>query len=84
MTNNTTTNRISKKAFAAIMTAKDDMRQIIELGNDLKVTNAYNTAKAVIAIAEKYMADFGDVDPAWSPAKTKAAEAQVKAEVTEN
>lgn len=84
MTTNTTTNRISKKAFAAIMTAKDDMKQIVELGNDLKVTNAYNTAKAVIAIAEKYMADFGDVDPAWSPAKAKAAEAQAKAEVAEN
>lgn len=71
--------RISKKAFAAIMTAKDDMNAIIAMGNDLKVTNAYKTAQAMLEIANKYMADFGDVDPAWTPASAQKAEAQAPA-----
>lgn len=61
--------RMSRKNFAAIMTAKDDMAKIVELGADLKVTNSYNTAKEMLAIAQKYMADFGDVDPLWTPAQ---------------
>lgn len=65
--------RISRKAFAAIKTAQDDMRLIQELGAELKVTNAYNTAKAMLEIANKYMADFEDCDPYWTPAQTNAA-----------
>ena len=74
--------RISKKAFAAIMTAKDDMNAIIAMGADLKVTNSYKTAQAMLEIAQKYMADFGDVDPAWTPASAQAQAntAQVPAE----
>lgn len=79
--------RISKKAFAAIMTAKDDMRKIQELGANLKVTNAFKTAQAMLEIANTYMADFEDCDPYWTPARlakpeenTAEAQAEVPAE----
>ena len=63
--------RISKKAYAAIKTAQDDMLQIQKLAADLKVTNSYTTAKTMSEIANKYMTDFADVDPAWTPAYIK-------------
>lgn len=84
MSNNKTFtgNRISRKAFAAIMTAKDDMKEIIALGEELKVTNAYKTAQKMAEIAAKYMADFENVDPAWTPATAKKEEAAAPAEAT--
>lgn len=66
-----TTVKISRKSYAAIMTAKDDMREIITLGNKMTAENAYNTAYAMMALAAKYMCDFGDVDPLWNPSYAK-------------
>lgn len=68
-TNTTDTNRvnISKKTFASIKMAQADMKAILTLGKNLNEENAYKTAQAMAAIAEKYMADFKDVDPAWTP-----------------
>lgn len=70
---------MNRKHFACIMTSKEDMAKIVELGKDLKVTNAYNTAKVMVAIAEKFMADFGDVDPHWTANKAAKAEAEAAA-----
>lgn len=75
-------NRISKKAYAAIKTAQDDMAKIQALAAELKVTNAYKTAQAMAEIANKYMADFADVDPAWTPANAQKAIAEAPAEAT--
>lgn len=63
--------KISKKNYAAIMTAKDDMRAIVALGKNLTNANAYKTAYQMVAIAVKYMADFGNLDPAWTPSAVK-------------
>jgi hypothetical protein len=73
--------RVTKKTYAALMSAKDYMKSIREmtqetlnLTSDLKVTNAYHTAqvasealKAISEIAECYINDFSDVDPRWRP-----------------
>lgn len=71
-TNNTTnTNRISKKAYASVKVAQDDMNAILTLGKVLKEGNAYATAQVMAEIAAQYMADFGNVDPAWTPASAQ-------------
>lgn len=68
---------LSKKTYASIFCARDDFRAIKEMGNDLKVTNSYKTAKAMLELAEKWLNDFEDVNPQWKPDETKAT---VKAE----
>ena len=72
---------MNEKNYTCIMASKESMAKIVELGkNDLKVTNGYNTAKAMSAIAEKFMADFDDVDPHWTENKDAATEAEAEAE----
>ena len=68
---------LSKKTYASIFCARDDFRAIKEMGNDLKVTNSYKTAKAMLELAEKWLNDFEDVNPQWKPDEVKAT---VKAE----
>lgn len=68
---------LSKKTYASIFCARDDFRAIKEMGNDLKVTNSYKTAKAMLELAEKWLNDFEDVNPQWKPDE---AQATVKAE----
>lgn len=69
---------MTKKCFAAIKSAQEDMKQIEELLDDVmhSPTKAYGTAKAVKEIAAKWNNDFADVDPTWQPPeKTTAANA---------
>lgn len=88
--------RVSRKTYAALMTAKDDMNAIrkmtqdaLELTKELKVTNAYRTAqaasealKAIAEIAESYITDFSDVDPKWKPPATnEVAPAEIEKEL---
>lgn len=68
---------LSKKTYASIFCARDDFRAIKEMGNDLKVTNSYKTAKAMLELAEKWLNDFEDVNTQWKPDEAKAT---VKAE----
>lgn len=65
------------------MCAKDDFAEIIRLGADLKVTNAYKTCKRMAEIAAKWDADFKDVDPSWKP-ETAAKEAAAVLTAKEN
>lgn len=61
---------MSKKNFACIMTAKETAAAIKELTDAAtKVTMAYKTVHAIAEINDKFIADFGDVDPSWSPKK---------------
>lgn len=69
---------MSKKSFACIMTAKEDMQAILDICNGNTVCTSYNNVKEIKAIVEKFMADFGDVDPRWRPSNaqnTAAAQA---------
>ena len=66
---------MSKKCFAAILTAKEDMQAILEICANMKVTTAYKDNKAIQEIAQKYMADFADADPRWRPGTAQAAPA---------
>ena len=68
---------LSKKTYASIFCARDDFKAIKEMGNDIKVTNSYKTAKAMLELAEKWLNDFEDVNPQWKPDEAKAT---VKAE----
>ena len=58
---------LSKKTYASIFCAKDDFNKIKTLGGELKVTNAYKTAKAMLELANKWLSDFEDVNPSWKP-----------------
>lgn len=69
---------MNKKHFACIMTAKEDMQKIVEMGQDLKVTNAYKTAQAMLEVAQKFMNDFGDCDPHWNKNTAAKPEAAVE------
>ena len=62
---------MSKKSFAAILTAKEDIQQILDICNGNSVCTSYNNVKMIQAIAEKFMADFGDVDPRWRPSNAQ-------------
>lgn len=63
---------LSKKTYASIFCAKDDFKAIREMGQDLKVTNSYKTAKAMLELANKWLADFEDVNPSWKPDEAPA------------
>ena len=58
---------MTKKQFAALCSAKETMQQINDLLAGVKVTNAYNTNKAIGVITEKWLKDFADTDPRWMP-----------------
>ena len=68
-TNTNSIRRISRKTYAAIKTANDDMNAILALAATLNAENALETANKMAEYAAKYIADFADVDPAWSPNK---------------
>jgi hypothetical protein len=63
---------LSKKTYASIFCARDDFKAIKEMGNDIKVTNSYKTAKAMLELAEKWLNDFEDVNPQWKPDEAQA------------
>lgn len=66
---------MTKRCYAAIMTAKDMSARIKELTDEVKAKGVTKAYKAVMEIAEmndKYFADFQSVDPAWTPDSEKA------------
>ena len=81
-TNNTNTRRISRKTYAAIKTANDDMNAILALAATLTEENALETAKKMAEYATKYISDFADVDPAWTPNKAAQAAEKVVETIT--
>lgn len=52
---------MTRKCYACIMTAKEDMKEIQNLAR-----NPVNICK-IMSIATKFISDFGDVDPDWKP-----------------
>lgn len=73
MNNANTVKLMSRKSFACIMTAKEDMQKILDICEGNSVCTSYNNIKAIKALAEKFMADFGNVDPRWTPATAQQA-----------
>lgn len=67
---------MTKKCFAAIKSAQETMKEIETMANETlhSPPRAYSTVKSVLSLVEKWNADFGDVDPAWSPAPVKEQE----------
>ena len=74
------TKSMTKKCFACIKTAQETNAKINELLSDLKVTNAYKSVKAVAELNNKFIEDFGNVDPAWKPEQTQTPEPQITVE----
>lgn len=73
---------MTKKCYAAIMSAKDMSAKIKELTDEVKekgVTKAYKAIMAIAEMNDKYVADFASVDPAWSP-EPKKEKAESKSE----
>lgn len=60
---------MTKKCFACICTAKENMREIQRLAS-----NPLGMAR-IKSIADKFMADFGDVDPSWEPGSARTSKA---------
>lgn len=61
---------MTRKCFAAIMTAKENSEKIKELTDSVlsgSVTKAYGAIKEIAALNEKYIQDFGSVNPYWTP-----------------
>lgn len=60
---------MSKKCYAAIMSARETTTEIKKLTDEVKATGVKNAYKNLMKIAElndKFYRDFHDVDPAWS------------------
>lgn len=59
---------MSKKCYAAILSAKEASAAIKELTDEAKgsCTKAYKNLMKIAEINDKYYRDFKDVDPAWS------------------
>lgn len=75
---------MSKKSFACILTSKEDMQAILDICNGNTVCTSYKNVQAIKTIAEKFMADFGDVDPRWRPANAQNAAEAAPAIAEEN
>lgn len=61
---------MTRKCFAAIMTAKENSEKIKKLTDSVlsgSVTKAYGAIKEIAALNEKYIQDFGSVNPYWTP-----------------
>lgn len=67
MANTFNGNMKSRKAFACIMTTKEDTQQILTISNGNTVYANHNNIKQIQAIAEKFMVDFGDAATQWLP-----------------
>lgn len=52
---------MTKKCYACICSAKEQMRKIQDLASEP------SNLAAIRAIASKFNSDFGDVDPDWKP-----------------
>lgn len=65
---------MSKKCYAAIMSAKEISAEIKTLTDEVRekgVTKAYKAVMRIAELNDKFVQDFGDVDPAWSPEPKK-------------
>lgn len=61
---------MTKKCFAAIMTAKDNSALIKEMTDTVLnggMTKAYATIKKIAELNDTYIKQFGDIDPYWQP-----------------
>lgn len=60
---------MTKKCFAAIKSAQETMKDILNTAWDALARPDHEDAALndILAKAEKWNADFGDVDPAWQP-----------------
>lgn len=67
MANTSNGKMAGKKSFVCIMNTKDDMQQIPAICNGNSICVSYNDIKPIQAIAEKFMAGFGDVVPQRLP-----------------
>ena len=64
------------------MTAKEISQEIKTLTDEVKekgVTKAYKAVMRIAELNDKYIADFGDVDPAWSPEPKQQQPTQTQA-----
>lgn len=58
---------MSKKCYAAIMSARETTTEIKKLTDEVKATGVKNAYIMKIAeLNDKFYRDFHDVDPAWS------------------
>lgn len=63
---------MSKKCYAAILSAKEISKEIQMITNNVTEPNDAQAYEAMMQIAElndKFVKDFMDVDPAWTPDK---------------
>ena len=60
---------MTKKCFAAIKSAQETMKDILNTAWNALARPDHEDAALndILAKAEKWLADFGDVDPAWQP-----------------
>lgn len=61
---------MTRKCFAAIRTAKEVSAEIKKLTDEIRLKGpevAYENALKIAALNDKFLADFGNVDPYWQP-----------------
>lgn len=61
---------MTKRNYAAIMSAKDTAREIKKLTDEVKekgVTKAYKAVMRIAELNDKWLNDFENVNPAWTP-----------------
>lgn len=70
---------MTKKCFAAILSAQELARKIEGIVNGLeKPQKSYAAIKEIDALNAKFLADFGSVDPAWKPEGAKQGKSMTK------
>lgn len=61
---------MTKRCYAAILTAKDMSAKIKELTDEVRekgVTKAYKAVMQIAELNDKYFRDFQNINPAWTP-----------------
>lgn len=70
---------MTKKCFAAILSAQELARKIEGIVNGLeKPQKSYAATKEIVALNAKFIEDFGNVDPAWKPKGAKTGKSMTK------
>lgn len=81
--------QMTRKCFAAIQSAKDVSKQIKKL-TDTVLTKpngskqAYEQIRKIAELNNKFIRDFGSVDPYWTPADAPLQGAAYAASITNN
>lgn len=76
---------MTKKCFAAIMTAQEVSAEVKKLTDEVKekgVTVAYKNIMKIAELNDKYYTDFYGIDPYWTPDSAKKNAAPAAAEST--